>query len=59
MFTDFLRERKGERERERSIDVREIWVSSLPFVPRPRIEPVNFWCTGQRSNQLSHLARAG
>ena len=70
MFIDF-REEGGERVRERDIDVREkhqmVASCMCPdqgsnpqprYVSRPGLEPTTFWCMGQHSNKLSHLARA-
>ena len=70
MFNDF-REREEGRERQKNINVRKKhqsftssmhrdWGSNLPprYVPWLGIKPTTYRCTGQRSNQLSHLARA-
>ena len=72
MFIDF-REREGgrEREREKERDVRDKHQSVASpkcpdqgsnlqprYVLWPGIIPAIFWCTGQCSNQVSHLARA-
>ena len=71
MFRERVRRREREKRGERNIDVREKHrlVAScmhpnhglnpqLRHVPWLGIEPANFGCTGQRSKQLSHLAKA-
>ena len=59
MFIDF-REREEEREGgERVIGrERERSIVCLPYAPQLGIEPTTFWCTGRRSNQQNHSARA-
>ena len=53
----FILER-AKRGRERGRE-REKHLSAASYMhPRPGIEPATFWCTEQRSNQLSHPARA-
>ena len=56
MFIDFREEGK-EREKETPCE-RETSISCLPYMPRPKINPTNFWCTGPLSYHLCHLARA-
>ena len=74
MFIDFReRGRSGRRERgtergkhwcEKHWSVASCmcpdWGLNLQprYVPWAGIEPVTFWCMGQHSNQLRHLARA-
>ena len=69
VFIDFEREREREKhrcERETLIGCLLIarmlpdWGLDLQAgcVPRLGIPPGTFWCVGQCSNQLSHLARA-
>ena len=40
MFIDF---RDRGRERERDIDVREVFIGYLPYAPQPGIETATFW----------------
>ena len=50
-------EREGEKDRcETETSIRCLLYAPLPGTepPRPGIEPMNFWCAGRCSNQLSH-----
>ena len=58
MFTDFRKKEGGRSQTDRETCKRETLTGCLPYVPRPGIELITFWCTGLRSNQLTHLARA-
>ena len=49
---------EGVRKREKHRCERKTSTGCLPHVPQHGIEPATFCCTGQCSNQLSHLARA-
>ena len=58
-FIDFLkRERGGERERHRS-DVSCMRSDQTGNLSKcPDLEPVNFWCVGQCSNQPNHTGQS-
>ena len=71
MFIDFREREEGrEGEREKHTCDRETpsvasymcpdqGLNPYPrYVPRLGINPAAFWCMGQCSNQLSHLAKA-
>ena len=58
LFMDFRETGSGGRKRDTNMREQYWLIASHPHPHTQGIKPTTFWCRGQHSNQMSHLARA-